>query len=90
MRFYPFGSSSLNQIYNTRTIVSASSATYALTASFGTRVVTASYALTGVPGINGLPGSCSYLPGDPGDPGPQGFGGNVGGVSSPYPSGSGE
>lgn len=89
MRFYPFGSSSLNILYNTQSIVSASVSDYALTASYANRIVTASYALVGVPGINGQPGSCSYLPGPQGDPGPQGFGGDAGGISQPYPSGSG-
>lgn len=89
MRFYPFGSSSLNQIYNTQIITSASNTSYSVTASFGIQVATASYALAGIAGINGLPGSCSYLPGPQGDTGSQGFGGPVGGVSVPYPRGVG-
>lgn len=89
MRFYPFGSSSLNQIYNTTLAVTASVSQYAATASYGVLVATASYALSGIPGVNGLPGSCSYLPGTDGDKGPNGFGGNEGGTSIPYPSGTG-
>lgn len=89
MRLYPFGSSSLNQIYNTDLATTASISAYAETASFGIRVVTASYALQGVRGINGLAGSCSYQPGESGDIGPVGFGGSNGGVSIAYPSGTG-
>jgi hypothetical protein len=89
MRFYPFGSSSLNQTYNTALATTASLAAYAESASFGIRVVTASYALQGVRGINGLPGSCSYQPGIPGDTGSQGFGGSNGGISLAYPAGAG-
>ncbi len=89
MRFYPFGSSSLNQVYNTTLATTASISDYAQTASYGIRIVTASYALSGSPGINGSPGTCSYLPGTTGDTGLQGLGGTRGGVSIAYPSGIG-
>lgn len=89
MRFYPFGSSSLNQIYNTTLATTASVATYAVSASHATRTVSASYALSGVAGIDGFPGTCSYLPGATGDTGPQGFGGAVGGISEVYTTSSG-
>jgi len=39
MRFYPFGSSSLNQTYNTSLATTASIASYALSASYGLRAV---------------------------------------------------
>lgn len=89
MRFYPFGSSSLNQLYNPALAITASVSLYAITASYGIRVVTASYALSGSAGIPGIPGTCSYLPGTQGETGSLGFGGPAGGVSVPYPSGSG-
>jgi hypothetical protein len=89
MRFYPFGSSSLNQVYNSAGILTASVSTYAESASYGLTAVTASYALSGSPGISGAPGICNYLAGPAGPTGPTGFGGVVGGVSVSYPSGSG-
>lgn len=89
MRFYPFGSSSLNQVYNPGAALTASLASYADTAGYTIRVLTASYAIDGVRGIDGQPGSCSYQPGLPGGTGPDGFGGNPGGQSAVYPSGSG-
>ena len=82
MRFYPFGSSSLNQIYNTAAATTASIATYAASASYGVRVVSASLAINGVPGVNGTNGTCSFTPGLTGDIGLQGFGGPAGGVST--------
>jgi hypothetical protein len=89
MRFYPFGSSSLNQVYNSAVIVTASVSNYAASASYGLTAVTASYALSGSPGIPGTPGSCSYLPGPQGPTGSTGLGGAIGGISIPYPSGPG-
>ena len=89
MRFYPFGSSSLNQVYNPSAAVTASVSLYAASASYGILVVTASYALAGTQGASGSEGSCSYLPGPTGPTGPQGPGGLLGGVAVPYPSGSG-
>lgn len=89
MRFYPFGSSSLNQVYNPGAALTASVSDYADTASYTRNVLTASYAINGVKGLNGAPGSCSYLPGPQGGTGSVGFGGNIGGVSVAYPSGSG-
>ncbi len=89
MRFYPLGSSSLNTTYNTSSFTTASVAQYAQSASFAIRTVTASYALQGVNGINGADGVCDYQPGPSGSDGPIGFGGNTGGVSVVYPSGSG-
>lgn len=83
MRFYPFGSSSLNQIYNTTLAVTASFSTYAASASFATRIISASYAISGSRGINGTNGSCSFTPGFTGDIGLPGFGGSDGGVSLP-------
>lgn len=88
MRFYPFGSSSLNQVYNTTLAITASISSYALTASYGLRVVTASYALSGSPGVDGTDGTCSYTPGPDGLRGPTGFTGTRGGVSIAQPSGS--
>lgn len=85
MRFYPFGSSSLNVIYNPSLLTTASVAQYALSASFGFSVASASYALSGSAGINGAPGSCSYAPGPTGDTGPTGFAGFDGGISFPRP-----
>lgn len=82
MQFYPLGSSSFNQIYNTALAITASVANYAETASYGVRIVTASYALQGVPGLEGNPGTCSYVPGDTGNAGPSGFTGGSGGVST--------
>jgi hypothetical protein len=89
MRFYPFGSSSLNQVYNPVGVVTASITSYAESASYGVTAVTASYTLAGIPGISGTSGICNNLPGPTGPTGPTGFGGVVGIVSSPYPSGSG-
>ena len=80
MRFYPFGSSSLNQIYNTTLATTASLSSYALSASYAIRITSASYATSGVPGANG---SCSFTPGLTGDIGLQGIGGAAGGVSLP-------
>ena len=82
MRFYPFGSSSLNQIYNPLAAVTASISTYAASASYGIRVLSASLATNGVPGVNGTNGTCSFTPGLTGDIGFQGFGGPAGGVST--------
>jgi hypothetical protein len=82
MRFYPFGSSSLNQIYNPSAATTASISSYAASASYGIRVLSASLAINGVPGINGTNGTCSFTPGLTGDIGLQGFGGSAGGVSS--------
>lgn len=89
MRFYPFGSSSLNQVYTPEIALTASVSTYVTSASYGVTAVTASYTLAGIPGIPGAAGICNYLPGPQGPTGSTGFGGAVGGVSSPYPSGSG-
>ena len=83
MRFYPFGSSSLNQIYNTTLATTASLSRYALSASYAIRITSASYATSGVPGANGANGSCSFTPGLTGDIGLQGIGGAAGGVSLP-------
>lgn len=81
MRFYPFGSSSLNQIYNTTLATTASLSTYAASASFTTRILSASFAISGSRGIAGTDGSCSFTPGLTGDIGIQGIGGSAGGVS---------
>lgn len=83
MRFYPFGSSSLNQIYNTTLAVTASTSTYAASASYAIRIVSASYAISGSRGVAGVNGSCSFTPGLTGDIGLQGIGGSAGGVSLP-------
>lgn len=85
MQFYPLGSSSFNQIYNTTLAVTASVSSYAETASYGLRVVTASHALSGFPGINGNAGTCSFTPGPTGDTGLTGFGGSPGGISVVIP-----
>jgi hypothetical protein len=83
MRYYPFGSSSLNPIYNTSAVTTASISNYALTASYATRVVTASVALNGAPGVNGIDGQCIYLQGPTGSQGDSGNTGIAGGVSVP-------
>lgn len=85
MRFYPFGSSSLNQLYISSTATSASLSTYALTASFATVVFTASRAVNGIPGSNGIEGQCIYNPGIQGQTGSVGLSGPAGGVSVPLP-----
>ena len=89
MRFYPLGSSSLNQIYNTTSVTTASLSSYARSGSYGVRVVSASRAITGVSGANGSSGICDPQPGLQGPTGSIGFGGAIGGVSIAYPSGSG-
>lgn len=83
MRYYPFGSSSLNPIYNTRAVTTASISSYALTASYAIKVVTASIALSGAPGLNGTDGVCIYLQGPTGSQGDPGNSGIAGGVSVP-------
>lgn len=87
MRFYPFGSSSLNPAYNVGAVVSASVSQYAASASYGITVVSASHALTGVQGADGLNGSCSYFPGPQGPTGSQGLQGAAGSISVAQPSG---
>lgn len=86
MRFYPFGSSSLNQLFNTTLAVTASTSLYAASSSFSTRVATASYAISGSPGINGTDGVCLPTQGPTGDIGPDGFTGTNGGTSVPLPT----
>lgn len=83
MRFYPFGSSSLNQVYNPSAAITASISTYATSASYAIKITSASYALSGSRGVNGTDGTCSFTPGLTGDIGFQGFGGAAGGVSLP-------
>lgn len=83
MRFYPFGSSSLNQVYNSTLAVTASLSSYAASASYAIRINSASYAISGSPGPAGVDGTCSFTPGITGDVGLQGFGGSAGGVSLP-------
>lgn len=85
MRFYPFGSSSLNQTFNPSVATTASIAQYAASASYGIRAVSASFALNGVKGLNGVPGTCSYTPGQTGDIGLEGIGGSPGGISVAVP-----
>lgn len=82
MRFYPFGSSPFNPIF-AGTAVSASLAEYARSASFGFTIATASQALVGVRGTDGLPGSCSFIAGPTGDPGTTGLQGQSGYISFP-------
>jgi hypothetical protein len=89
MRFYPFGSSSLNQIYNAALAQTASIASYSATASYGVRILSASQATNGLRGENGTDGVCNPLAGPQGPTGSVGFGGSPGGVSVAYPSGSG-
>lgn len=86
MRFYPFGSSSLNQTFNPSAATTASIAQFAASASFGIRAVSASFAIIGVPGLDGAPATCSYTPGSTGDIGLVGLGGNSGGVSVTVPN----
>ena len=88
MRFYPFGSSSLNQVYNPSGAITASVSQYAETASFTRNILSASYAINGVPGLSGSNGSCSYQAGPQGPTGSVGFSGALGGISIAYPSGS--
>jgi len=83
MRFYPFGSGSVDLAL----AVTSSVSDYALSASFATRVFTASRAVNGVPGINGANGTCLYLKGTQGPSGslgPTGFNGTVSNAF-PYP-----
>jgi hypothetical protein len=82
MRFYPFGSNPFNPIFS-GTAVSASAAEYARSASFGVTIATASLALVGVRGTNGLPGSCSFVTGSTGDGGTVGLQGQSGYISFP-------
>jgi hypothetical protein len=89
MRFYPLGSSSLNQIYNPTLATTASVSLYAETGSYSIRIVSASHAINGVRGIDGTPGICDPQVGLQGPTGSIGFGGAVGGISIAYPSGSG-
>lgn len=81
MRFYPFGSSSLNQLYNNTLATTASVSSYAASASYGVRVASASFAVSGTRGPNGNVGVCNYVAGPTGDTGPTGFTGTTGGVS---------
>lgn len=81
MRFYPLGSSSLNQVYNTSLAVTASISSYAESASYGVRVLSASFANQRSPGTPGANGTCSYTAGPTGDIGLTGVGGGSGGVS---------
>lgn len=85
MRFYPLGSSSLNQLYNTTLAVTASISSYAASASYGVRVLSASYADARLPGLPGAAGTCSYSSGSTGDIGLTGIGGPGGGVSVTVP-----
>jgi hypothetical protein len=83
MRFYPFGSGSVD----TSLALTASFATYALTASAATRVFTASVATNGVPGVDGPSGQCIYVKGatgPSGSTGPSGFNGTISNAL-PYP-----
>lgn len=86
MRFYPFGSSSLNQLYNSTLAVTASISDYAASASFTTRAVTASYAISGSPGVNGTNGVCLPIAGPTGDTGLPGLSGTNGKTSFPLPT----
>jgi hypothetical protein len=85
MRFYPFGSSSLNQTFNPAVATTASIAQYAASSSYGIRAISASFADNGVKGLNGTPGTCSYTAGQTGDIGLEGIGGSPGGVSVTVP-----
>ena len=85
MRFYPFGSSSLNPVYALDSIVSASTATYALTARYTIRIRSSSTADTGLPGPNGATGVCTFTAGPQGDPGNLGPAGLQGVTSSAQP-----
>ena len=81
MRFYPLGSSSLNPVYNTTLVVTASVSSYAASASYGVRVLSASFANQRSPGTPGANGTCSYTAGLTGDVGLAGVGGPNGSVS---------
>jgi hypothetical protein len=77
MRFYPFGSGSLDL----SNIPTASVSNYALEAQSTLRVVSASRGVNGIPGMQGLPGSCSYAPGPTGPTGESGTPGATGTIS---------
>jgi hypothetical protein len=77
MRFYPFGSGSLD----TSNIPTASVSSYALEAQSTLRVVSASRGVNGVNGLQGLPGSCSYSQGLTGPTGEGGTPGLTGTIS---------
>jgi hypothetical protein len=81
MRFYPHGSGSIPGI-----AVSASSARYALTGSFATTVLSASFALKGGRGPAGPAGNCIYMSGSTGPQGPAGSQGPSGTVDGPFTS----
>jgi hypothetical protein len=74
MRFYPFGSGSLDITL----IPTASVSDYASQAQSTLRVVSASVAVNGLPGLPGLNGSCSFQAGATGPAGPQGPSGDDG------------
>lgn len=81
MRFYPHGSGSIPGL-----ALSASSATYALTGSFATTILSASYALKGSPGPSGSSGVCIYISGSNGPSGSAGPQGPTGTVDGPFTS----
>ena len=81
MRFYPFGSGSIDLTL----AVTASVADYGLTASYATQVFTASRALNGLPGVNGANGQCIYTKGTQGAQGPVGPSGFNGTLSNTFP-----
>lgn len=81
MRFFPHGSGSIPGI-----AVSASVSTYAQTASFTTRVLSASLGLVGSRGPAGSNGSCIYASGSAGPQGPSGSQGPIGTVDGPFTS----
>lgn len=85
MRFFPFGSSSLNPIFNVTLSTTASITQYAATASYAIRIVSASHALSGSAGVNGANGVCVYATGPNGPTGDVGDGGLPGTTSNPLP-----
>ena len=82
MRFFPHGSGSIPGI-----AVSASTSTYAQTASFTTHILSASLGLTGSRGPTGPNGTCIYASGSQGIRGPSGSQGPIGTVDGPFESG---
>lgn len=85
MRFYPFGSSSLNPIFTVSAAATASLAQYARSSSYGFTIRSASQADTGLPGRTGTNGVCTYAVGAKGQKGLTGLTGVIGSVSVPQP-----
>jgi hypothetical protein len=79
VRFYPFGSGSLD----ISSIPTASVSSYASATQSTVRVVSASRGKYGIDGLVGINGSCSLQPGPQGDVGAEGPAGPDGTISTP-------